>query len=366
MRRVTLGLIASILISTVTPSHATSLVRSSYSPYLGDLSASTQEWFTSAFVIYKRAFIRPNGRVRDPQNAGITYSESQGYGMMLALLGNDPATFERVWRFTRRSMQRPDGLFSWKYVPGQGITDVNNATDGELLIATALALASMRWERGAYMAEAKKIARAVGELLILEHGSYTILLPGEWARPSADKPDAVVNLSYFIPIALPILEGLAPDYPWATIANDSRRMLDGLVTPPSDWSSINSAGELVPAAGYPSEFGYNAVRIPLYLLQSGEQNPAVTKFLFDAWEYPLPTHPFAFNVTTMEQTDTFFDNAYLFTYELLRCVEKGDKVSNASTLMNMTNYYGSSLHLMAFAAMYAHYPQCFPYPDALL
>jgi len=119
-------------------------INESFKPYLGGLSADVAYWFESAFKSYKHEFIEPNGRVFDPQNGGITHSESQGYGMMLALLGNDQATFEQIWSFTKDELQRADGLFAWKFVPGRGVTDRNNATDGELFIATALA-----WRRSA-------------------------------------------------------------------------------------------------------------------------------------------------------------------------------------------------------------------------
>jgi len=193
--------------STVVPATA---AQSAFAPYLGEFDEDLQRWYSAMFAQYKQAFIKPDGRVFDPQNGGITHSESQGYGMMLALLGNDRATFDRIWLFARNTMQKPDKLFGWKYVPGKGVTDWNNATDGELLIATALALAGERWDDRSYIAEAVAIAEATGQHMIRRFGGYTLLMPGNWAEPGGRKRSMTVNLSYFIPLTLRVMQVLAP------------------------------------------------------------------------------------------------------------------------------------------------------------
>jgi endoglucanase len=44
---------------------------------------------------YRQAFIR-DGRVIDVDNGGITHSEAQGYGMLLAEAAGDRPTFDRL------------------------------------------------------------------------------------------------------------------------------------------------------------------------------------------------------------------------------------------------------------------------------
>jgi endoglucanase len=63
--------------------------------------------------------------------------------MLLAVMNNDPATFEQVWRWTRNTLLRPSlWLFAWRYDPiEKRVTDENNASDGDTLIAWALLLA---------------------------------------------------------------------------------------------------------------------------------------------------------------------------------------------------------------------------------
>jgi len=355
-------ILAAVLVSAPGPLRAANL-NQSYAPYLGQLPPAESHWFESAFKIYRKAFIRSDGRVVDPQNGGITHSESQGYGMMLALLGNDPATFDRMWEFARFKLQRADKLFAWKWVPGRGIADRNNATDGEILIATALALAAMRWDNGTYLAEATAIADAVGRKLVIEYGGFTILLPGEWAAPSRYNPDATINLSYFIPLTLPIMEALAPRHPWEEVMADGMRLMDELIHPPSDWSMLNEHGEPVPARGFPQHFSYDAVRIPLYLLMFGKTHDKVSMYLREVWKDDDNRNVFPFDVYTFSRKDKFWGNSYIFTYELVHCVEDGEPISYDAMEMKMTNYFVSSLHLMALAAMYANWPECFPVTD---
>lgn len=90
---------------------------------------------------YKQRFVTSAGRVVDTANGQISHSEGQGYGMLLAVAANDRPTFERLWGWTRANlMVRDDQLIAWRWTPGQRppITDMNNATDGDILIAWAL------------------------------------------------------------------------------------------------------------------------------------------------------------------------------------------------------------------------------------
>ena len=116
----------------------------------------------------------------------------------------------------------------------------------------------------------------------------------------------------------------------------------------------------VPASGFPHHFSYDAVRIPIHLLQFGQTSGPVWRFLMDVWGEPHVPDPFTFDVKTLARKDHFRDRAYQFTYELMRCAETGERVSVASTKMKMVNYFATSLHLMGLAAMYANYPHCFP------
>ena len=114
-------------------------------PFAQPLHPEFTRWYRSYFAEFKRAYIQADGSVIDPENGGITHSEGQAYGMLIALIADEPDTVERVWRFARIRLKRPDQLFSWKYVPGHSVVDVNNASDADVVIASTLALAADRW-----------------------------------------------------------------------------------------------------------------------------------------------------------------------------------------------------------------------------
>jgi len=329
-----------------------------YAPYIGQLEPTSRLWFEHAFDVYKTAFI-DNGRVFDPQNRGITHSEGQGYGMMLALMGNDRATFSAIWHFARTKMRRADGLFAWKYVPGRGVTDWNNATDGDLFIATALALAAYRWQAPQYLADAVRIAETVGRKLVIRHGGYTLLLPGEWARPNRDRQSAIVNFSYIVPMTLKVMDALAPQYPWAEIQRDSVRILDDMAQPPSDWTEVSASGEPTPARGFPQMFSYDAVRIPLYFMQFGQELGKTADRLHALWG-PTDEAIFSFDVETIRPVSFFGGKSYELVHDMMECRRSGRRVSTDMLQMDMENYYDSSLHLMALGALFALYPQCQP------
>jgi len=211
-----------------------------------------------------------------------------------------------------------------------------------------------------HLFEAQRIANAVGKKLIINYGGYTLLLPGEWAKPSRNSPHAVVNMSYFIPITLQIFKGLAPRYPWGKIHIDSVRILDDMIHPPSDWTSINEYGEPMPARGFPASFSYDAVRIPMYMLQAGIRHGKTEEILSAIWGLPQAGPTYSFDVMTMAKTDRFWGNSYELTHDLIHCAQSGQQVPLASLGMKMNNYFDSSLHLMMMASLYSTYPQCFP------
>ncbi|MEK1875668.1 MAG: glycosyl hydrolase family 8, partial [Rhizobium altiplani] len=107
-----------------------------------------------AWGAYKAKFLDASGRIVDDGNGNISHSEGQGYGLLLAYLANNPADFEQIWYFTRTELLlRDDGLAAWRWDPAvtPHVTDSNNASDGDLLIAYALALAGSAWNKTDYM-----------------------------------------------------------------------------------------------------------------------------------------------------------------------------------------------------------------------
>lgn len=238
---------------------------------LGAGPAMADDW-----AVFKDRFIR-DGRVVDTDNGGISHSEGQGYGMLLAVAHDDPATFEALWSWTRETLRRPDGLFSWKYDPdaegGPRVTDVNNATDGDILIAWALARAAEWWQEPAHGADADAIAGTVLGALVVTTDQGALLLPGQEGFTGPDK--RVVNPSYWVFPALAELGRRTGDARWGDLTAGGLDLLArarfGRWNLPPDW--LETAGDLRPATDFPPRFGYNNVRVPLYLVWGGVDSP---------------------------------------------------------------------------------------------
>ncbi|WP_188865735.1 glycosyl hydrolase family 8 [Pseudomonas asuensis] len=218
--------------------------------------------------VYQQRFITADGRVTDTGNQGISHSEGQGYAMLMAEASGDRRTFNRLWQWTKKTLQREDRLFSWRYDPQAkpAVTDRNNASDGDLLIAWALLRAGERWHESAYTNASKSIRKAIQVHLVQREPGYTILLPG---LEGFKRPDGtVINLSYWIFPALQAFTRVDPKGPWTELFESGKRLIQtarfGEAKLPSDWIVMDAAGTLRPAQGWPSRFGFDAVRVPLY------------------------------------------------------------------------------------------------------
>ncbi len=224
---------------------------------------------------YKRRFLLPEGRIVDTGNKGVSHSEGQGYGMVLAVAANDGAAFETMARWTRDTLLRKDvALHSWRFVPGEAnpVADPNNATDGDLLIAWALLLAGRRWGKADYLRRSAAIRAAVEQRLILKRHGFTLLLPGLEGFVKNDR--VVVNPSYYVWPAIDAFARLEPQI-WTPLSADGLAMLKaarfGPAALPADWLDIKGEKIVEPAEGRDPLFGFEGIRIPLYCLMSGRR-----------------------------------------------------------------------------------------------
>ncbi len=213
-------------------------------------------------------YVDEHGRIADTANGGISHSEGQGYGLLMAEAAGDRVVFDRIldWTVTHLGV-REDGLFSWRWDPAaNAITDPNNATDGEILIAWALMRADDRWSVAAYRSRAERILDAVEAGLVRETATGPVILPGATGFEHSDR--IVVNPSYWV---FPAMRRFAAEGRtiWDEIADTGYKLTAengfGRYSLLPDWMQITSDGGVAPAAGWPPEFSYNAVRIPLHI-----------------------------------------------------------------------------------------------------
>lgn len=237
---------------------------------------------------FRERFVAPEGRVIDTGNGGISHSEGQGYGMLLAVHHRDKKTFDLLWDWTQKNLRtRPDKLFAWKWVPDSAVSvpDQNNATDGDLLIAWAVLRAGRTWNSPQHIASAEAIARDVLAKLVKRVGGHIVLLPGAWGFEK--KTGVVVNLSYWIYPALAELSGVAPAPEWKELEQSGLALLAtarfGRWQLPPDWLLLGEKAE--PAPDFRPRCGYDAVRIPLYLLWGRKETPDLVRPFVDYWSH---------------------------------------------------------------------------------
>ncbi len=242
---------------------------------------------------FKARFITPRGRVVDTGNNYVSHSEGQGYGMLFAAAFNDRATFELLWKWTRDQLQirETDKLLAWRWVPtpyGGFVDDINNATDGDLLVAWALHCADRRWQVPDYRAASRAILNDVERHLVAEQPlppparpTRLALLPG---RAGFVSPDGIIiNLSYYVWPALADFAASDPrpagQSPWRQLIDDGLTLLSlarfGPRSLPANWIILDIGPAPRPAPGHPAVFGYDAVRIPLYLAWYQPRHPAL-------------------------------------------------------------------------------------------
>jgi endoglucanase len=320
---------------------------------------------SSDWEAYRSRFVDDSGRVIDNANGNISHSEGQGYGLLLAYAAGDRRTFEKIWSFTLTEfLIRDDGLAAWKWDPAAKprVSDSNNATDGDILIAYALAKAGAAWMNPRYTAAAQKLAKAIGKSTVDRRGGAIFLLPAASGFGTDDRPDGpVVNLSYWIFEAFPTLAALAPEVDWTGIGRAGLSLLQqatsGRAGLPADWISVRNRVQIQPAEGFPPEFGYNSLRIPLYLLRAGMTNVEWLRTLGRRWS--ADTEGVAVvNVSTGRVRERLTDQGYVALAAVLACALDGKPVPETLKAFEPKLYYPSTLYLLSMSLMGEKYPQC--------
>jgi endoglucanase len=249
------------------------------------------------WTVYRGRFVTEEGRVLDTGNKQISHTEGQGFAMLLANAAGDKASFTKIWDWTRTNLQRRDGLFSWEWDPSntkKPVRDPNDASDGDILIAWALARAGRSWDDHTYTAAARRIIANIRRHLLVRAPGRLVLLPGA----DGFKKDGitVVNPSYYVFPALSEFIRLSPSPEWQRLRHDGLGLLSQArfgrwgLTP--DWIDVAHDGDIALSAKYPPRFGYEAMRVPLYLIWGGDATEARLASYLDFWnEYgakPLP------------------------------------------------------------------------------
>lgn len=313
---------------------------------------------------YREKFLDQTGQIIDNVNGGISHSESQGYGLLLSYLANNRGDFDRIWAFTRTEMLlRDDGLSVWKWDPRATphVQDSNNATDGDLLIAYAAALAGRAWNRPDLTAAARSIAQALLDDGIQSVGSLVLLKPGSVGFGRGEREDGpVVNPSYWVFEALPVLAELAPDPKWQRLADDGRKLIAmamkiGTANLPPDWVSLKSQPTV--ADGFPQQFSYNAVRIPLYMLRAGSRDVDLLRIMATNMS-DASGQVRLVDIATGQTRELLGDAGYRIIPALVKCALDRTPLPDDVKSFVATDYYPSTLHLLALSYARRLHTEC--------
>jgi len=313
------------------------------------------------WAAYKQKFLDPSGRIIDDGNGGISHSEGQGYGLLLAYLAGSRADFDLIWSFTKTELLlRDDHLAVWKWEPAASphVTDINNATDGDVLIAYSLARAGKDWAVPEFLDTAADIVKAIAATSLTEHEGRVLLLPGASGFAAQDRNDGpVVNMSYWVFEAFPVFAELDPSTDWKKVAKDGLNLLAvaeiGPKRLPPDWLSLQATPK--PAEGFPPEFGYNALRVPLYVLRSGIADAGL---LYPFAEMNASGGIVITDVATGEVRQILTDPGYRIISALTACALSETPVPAELKSFTPTLYYPSTLHLLGLAYLAEHQGRC--------
>uniref|UniRef100_A0A832EAZ1 cellulase n=1 Tax=Desulfacinum infernum TaxID=35837 RepID=A0A832EAZ1_9BACT len=221
---------------------------------------------------YKERFVSDDGRVIDRANKDISHSEGQGYGLILALAAGDKPGFQKIWDWTRNNLQvrGRDRLLAWAWGRrpngSWNVLDLNNATDGDLLVAFALLTAHERWNVSEWQAAARALIQDVKNHLLVETPDFPVLLPGYYGF--VNDRGIIVNPSYYVYPALKMFSRHDDGPLWDKVFHGGLKLLDKARRTswnlPGDWIIVlNDRVELYRERS--SRFGYEAIRTLLYL-----------------------------------------------------------------------------------------------------
>jgi endoglucanase len=313
--------------------------------------------FADEWRLFKSRFLSDDGRVVDNGNGGVSHSESQGWGLLFAMVAQDQASFDLILNWTSRVLRRStDSLHTWRYVPDNrpSVPDLNNAVDGDMFIAAALARAGRSWGRPDYLEVAAAIGRDILRLLQRRVGSFMVLLPGIEGFETRDA--IIINPSYYAFPMMAELAKLAAPQQWDRLQRDGRSLLErgrfGRWSLPPDWLRIGRTDSVLsPAPDWPPRFSYDAIRIPLWWTWQKLSVGAAMRSVEQFWSaFPPGAAPAWVDLETNDQAPYTATPGMTAIMRLTRMANGGAEQTIPPTVASASNYYDASLILLTHIA----------------
>lgn len=253
---------------------------------------SVKDMLSSLWNDYKTSYIDSQSfRVIDHQRNNVTTSEGESYAMLRAVWMDDKESFDKSWQWTKKYLQKPDGLFSWLYgkrsngtygvlIENQG---ENSASDADTDIALSLLFAGARWQDQSYVEAAQNIIDSIWQREVIIINGRPYMSSDDLERNS--RSSIVVNPSYLEPYAYRIFAQVDNQHAWNDLVDSSYEVLEKSISEPLDkeksayippnWILVDRSSGKISAttnAAYSSDYSYDALRVPWRLALDYEWN----------------------------------------------------------------------------------------------
>lgn len=211
-------------------------------------------------------------------------SEAQGYGMLISVQASKlslegPHTFNKLYQYYMHHRIKGTQLMAWrqsrnKY--GKWSSEQTSATDGDLMIAQSLFLASKKWPQKKYYTNQLRLL--LNDILKYEANQHTqVLTVGNWATPESNSAN-LMRSSDVMPTAFEQFYDFSHNRQWLVIKTKmlnrlfqlSKQHKSGLV-PDFSWVTQHNESSVKGAHitnKYANDYYYNACRVPMLLAQS--------------------------------------------------------------------------------------------------
>jgi len=315
---------------------------------LGMSQASAAEGWST----FKTRFMTSEGRIQDTGNKNVSHTEGQGYAMLMAVYYNDRSSFDSLWGWTQKNLSNPNnGLFYWKYTPGDSdpVSDRNNASDGDVLIAWALLKAGNKWNVPAYLQASDRLQKAIIDRNVITFAGRTIMLPG--AQGFNKTSYVILNPSYFVFPAWRDFAARSHLKVWNALIDDGTQLLSemrfGDSGLPMDWVAMNADGSMAPATAWPPRFSYDAIRVPLYLHWYDPASLQLVPFQRFWMNFQRLQTPAWIDVLSSDKAPYNMAGGLLAVRDLT--LDDTGYINDA--LNSSEDYYSASLRLLTFLAL---------------
>jgi endo-1,4-beta-D-glucanase Y len=231
-------------------------------PYGFKATNITSELVQNEYNRYKNLFLVTCGDYSRPTSdiTAKTYAESVGLTMLCVAYEGDKTLYDRLLNFYKSKRRAKANNMMAYSVTCDSTLDQGSVTKADIDVAFSLIIAHKQWGE-TYLDDAKTIIGILKNSVITTCSGRVVLRIG-YSNGGLGGCD-LTNISYYTPAFFRVFAQVTSDDVWTTLANDTYTLLQlaansttGLVP---DWQS---SGGTSAAAGYDSNYEYEACRVP--------------------------------------------------------------------------------------------------------